>query len=182
VRTRRIENEWKLLNQLAALNPATLHVRGRGVGSAGEYFCVEMRQTAGLIRIAGVAEVRESHAMELNFPRFFPVVPIEVLLQVPVFHPNVDPDTGFVCLWTRTCPGDSVAEAITRAQRIVSWDLMNLSPDHVMQPEAANWYRSEPRSTALPCAFVPVHVSEQLNWFTTPRIPRSGYRRQRLSL
>jgi len=75
----------------------------------------------------------------LRFPRFFPAVPIEATLTLPVFHPNVDSRSGFVCLWTRTSPGDTVMEALRRLQRIVAWAAVNNEAEHVMQPEAARW-------------------------------------------
>ena len=173
MRNRRIENEWRLLHDLAALNPGSLEIVERGVGPNEEYFRVRLNQTTGPVESRDGVGLRDSHLAGFHFPRFFPAVPIEALLMHPVFHPNVDPDTGFVCLWTRVCPGDTVAEALTRLQRVIAWDLANLTPDHVMQPRAAAWYRDTSRPIALPCAFVPLLL---------PKPPGDGVESRRASL
>jgi ubiquitin-protein ligase len=156
VRVRRIQNEWKLLQELESRNRFTLQVLERDASPTAEFFRVRLYRTAGPIKAAGGIELTESHQIEFGFPRFFPAVPIEATLQVPVFHPNVDPDSGFVCLWTRTCIGDTIVEAATRIQRIIAWDLVNFAPDHSMQADAVNWYQSEVRTIALPCSFQPL--------------------------
>ena len=176
VRARRIENEWKLLAEMAAGNPGVLHVRGRETGAAGEVFRVDLGQTPGPVKTAAGVELRDSHRMEFRFPRFFPAVPIEGVLETPVFHPNVDADSGFVCLWTRACPGDTIAEALYRMQRIIAWDLVNMAADHVMQREAVEWSRDESRAIRLPGDFIPLELPQACGSFRAPR-PAS---RQRL--
>lgn len=153
----------------------------RGQGASGEFFQIRLCQTASPIKATGGIELSESHQIEFTFPRFFPAVPIEATLQSPVFHPNVDADNGFVCLWTRTCPGDTIVEAATRIQRIIAWDLVNFAPDHLMQPDAVDWYRNEVRTIGLPCGFQPL-VSTQL-WDGLKHSHESPpeRRRQRLS-
>jgi ubiquitin-protein ligase len=161
VRARRIQSEWKLLQELEAQNPRGLEVLERGVGPLGEFFRIRLYQTASPIKATDGIKLKESHQIEFSFPRFFPAVPIEAILQVPVFHPNVDPDNGFVCLWTRTSPGDTIIEATIRIQLVIAWDLVNLAPDHVMQPDAVDWYHNEGRSIGLPCDFqslIPPHL------------------------
>lgn len=178
MRARRIENEWNLLQRLQAANPDVLCVLQRGIGPAGEFFRVILGRTAGPIRASGHIEIRDSHQIDFRFPRFFPSTPIEACLRVPIFHPNVDPDNGFVCLWTRTSAGDTIIEALTRMQRIISWDLLNLDGDHVIQPNAVGWYHEPARAVVLPCAFEALVVPESL----LPSLHRapSGSRRQRL--
>lgn len=178
MRARRIENEWKLLQELEARNPAILQVLKRGLGPVGEFFRVGLNRTAGPIRVQGGILVRDSHQIEFSFPRFFPAVPIEATLQSPIFHPNVDPGNGFVCLWSRTCAGDTVIEAAFRTQRIIAWDLVNFMPDHLMQQDAVDWYRDGARSISLPCAFEPLISPEPFNWLGRKSTPVQ--RRQRL--
>ena len=71
MRKRRIENEWQLLNECAALNPATLEVLERGIGLEGEYFRLCLNQTVGPVEIAGAIKLRGSHLIEFHFPAFF---------------------------------------------------------------------------------------------------------------
>jgi hypothetical protein len=182
MRERRIQNEWKLLQELGARNADILQVVERGFGSSGEFFRVMLYQTAAPIQATGGITLRESHQIEFNFPRFFPAVPIEASLQAPVFHPNVDPDNGFVCLWTRTCPGDNIVEAATRIQRIIAWDLVNFAPDHLMQTDAVDWYKNEARTIALPCGFQPLIPRQFFDGLSHYESPPLGRLRQRLFL
>ena len=142
---RRVDGEWKLLAEVARLNPGVVEVVARRRLADGDVFEVRLHQTAGIVGWQGAAAVLErSHRVLFRFPRFFPSVPIEATLAPPVFHPNVDPINGFVCLWTRTSPGDTVMEALRRLQRIIAWAAVNYSAEHVMQPEAARWGQEHP--------------------------------------
>ena len=181
MRQRRIENEWRLLEELAALNPASLKDLGRGLGPNGEFFRLRLSESPSPIETASGIELRDSHAIEFHFRRFFPAVPIEAVLADPVFHPNVDPENGFVCLWFHFSPGDRVAEALVRLQLVLAWELLNLTPNHLMQAAAAEWYQEPSRSISLPCAFVPLSLPAPLDYMTTLR-HTSPDRRQRLSL
>lgn len=142
MRERRIANEWKLLSQLEQLNPAILKALRRGIGSNGDFFEAKVSRTPAPVHTRGRIQWVESHSVVFTFPQFFPALPIEANLAVPVFHPNVDPENGFVCLWTRTCSGDTIAEAITRLRQVISWNSVNYSADHVMQPDAIAWKQS----------------------------------------
>jgi len=137
---RRVDQEWKLLQRLAERNPGVVEVVGRRRLADGDIFEVALHQTPGIVGWRGTEPVLErSHRVLLRFPRFFPAVPIEATVAPPVFHPNVDPMSGFVCLWTRTSAGDTVMEALRRLQRIVAWAAVNNAVEHVMQPEAVRW-------------------------------------------
>jgi len=67
------------------------------------------------------------------FARFFPAVPIEAYLTRPVFHPNVHPTTGFVCLWSRFSKADTVIEALCRLHTHVGRSCIQSTPMR-MQP------------------------------------------------
>ncbi|HLW86645.1 MAG TPA: hypothetical protein VKR60_15615 [Candidatus Sulfotelmatobacter sp.] len=97
--------------------------------------------------------VQDCHDVTFHFPRFFPSVPIEASLAQAVFHPNVHPENGFVCLWDGFSPGDTVLEAAGQLQRVIGWQLVNERADHLMQPQALAWYRNPERSMRLPLAF-----------------------------
>src|SRR5712692_910090 len=97
LRDRRLRNEWDLLQEMGRANPSTLDIL---VGEP-ELFRITLHQTRGTLRRGGQNALVSSHAAEIRFPRFFPSLTIEARLLHPVFHPNVDPDSGFVCLWER---------------------------------------------------------------------------------
>ena len=160
LRERRIENEWSLLEGLADANPAVVEVLGRQSGEEQTLFRIAVHQTAGILQNVGGMRFEFSLLAVLRFTRFFPSVPIELNLQVPVFHPNVDPANGFVCLWNRFDPSDNVVEALRRLQLVVSWSSVNLDAVHVMQPDAVKWYQDAGRETKLPLEFTPLRCPE----------------------
>jgi hypothetical protein len=154
-RARRLDNEWQAVCRLAALNPNALILLERRSGTVPEVFSFQLRQTEGL-RIPPPANATAStHACELRFPRFYPAVPLEAYLHEPVFHPNIDPVNGFLCLWERTSPGDTATDAICRVQAMVVWKMFNLEGIHVMQPDAATWFLQQ-TNRALPLPHTPV--------------------------
>lgn len=127
IRERRIRNEWDWLRRAAASNPGRLLVPV---------------DPGGLVRLPETPYYRMdgSHgrgiAVRFEFPPYYPAVPLEAWLAFPVLHPNVHPENGFVCLWDTRQEGVSLVEAVRQLQRVVTWELYNLSADHVMQPEA----------------------------------------------
>lgn len=150
LRQRRLAGEWRALQLLAAANPETLRVEGRRSAGGGDAFEFVLLRTSGLLAPDTVT-VR-THAARLLFPRFFPAMPIEAYLSQPVFHPNIDPQTGFVCLWSRWSAGDTVVNAVRRLQAIITWRLVCLDAPHVMQADAREWYGSAGRvALPLPC-------------------------------
>lgn len=149
VHKRRVEQEWKLLLALAAENPEVLQDCVREDKPDGTLFRFQLLQTQALVEEAGQLQILHEHTVTLRFPRFFPAVPIEASLARPVFHPNVHPETGFVCLWNRFSSGDTVIEAVRQLQKVISWQVHNETPDHVMQPEALTWQKGA-ESAALP--------------------------------
>jgi ubiquitin-protein ligase len=174
---RRVAEEWKLLQKLAEQNPGVLEVAARRRLSDGEQFEVTLHQTSGIVGWRGTEAVLErSHRAVFRFPRFFPAVPLEATLARVVFHPNVDPRSGFVCLWTRTSPGDTVLEAVRRLQRIIAWAAVNCDAEHVMQPQAVEWARE--RKDRTPLDFTPLVELEEFKRDRDYAAPRE--RRPRL--
>jgi len=159
----RVSNEWKLLQQLALLNRSVIDIWDRRSVAVEDLFRVALRQTCGIVQTAATREFAFLHTIEIRFARFFPSVPIEVYLTTPIFHPNVDPCNGFVCLWNRFGPGDTVSEALYRLQHIISWTWVNLDNVHVMQLDAAEWYEDPLRRTTLPLTFTPLHWPRQFS-------------------
>lgn len=146
-----------MLQSLAETNPGWLEVGEKSRLPDGQSFRCTLRQSPALLEQAEGLDagllVQDSHEVTFRFPRFFPAVPIEASLARAVFHPNVHPENGFVCLWDSFSPGDTVIEAAGQLQRVISWQLVNERPDHLMQPHALEWYRSPGRLLSLPLVF-----------------------------
>lgn len=159
---RRVEQEWRLLQSIADANPEIVRIIARRATETGIAFEIELAETSSLIAGRGGRSISDVHKAILHFPRFFPSMPIEVRLPAPVFHPNVHPETGFVCLWARFSPGDTVVEAVAQLQRVITWELVNREVDHLMQPAALEWFDSPARSEPLPLSCRRIHKPEGL--------------------
>ena len=122
-RERRIRNEAALLREMAALNRERLQI-------------VELTDDEFRLILHTPAHGAGVHSLKLVFAPYFPAVPIEAYLDVPVRHPNVHPVTGFICLWDKHSTGDTVIEALRQTQRVLSGELRNGEADHLMQPES----------------------------------------------
>ncbi len=155
-----MEQEWRLLQLLAGTNPGRLEVGDKSRLPEGQSFRCTLQQSPALVEQEARLEVQDCHEVTFRFPRFFPSVPIEASLARAVFHPNVHPENGFVCLWDSFSPGDTVIEAAGQLQRVISWQLVNERPDHLMQPRALEWYRSPGRSLSLPLVYQPLQKPE----------------------
>ena len=164
MRTRRIENEWLSLEALQRLNPERMRFAG-----AGELVWVEVDGFSALCR-APVAEesmseaVASRHRVRIAFPRYYPTMPVEVYLDAPVFHPNVNPDNGFVCLWTRHRVQTTLEQTLAQLQRVLAWALLNVDADHVVQPDALDWYARPGVRDQLPLHFVPMTPVQSRAW------------------
>jgi len=159
----RVRNEWEVLRQVALLNPSFVEILDCRSAPEEDLFRVTLHQACGIVQVGATREFVFSHTAEICFARFFPSVPIEVHLATPIFHPNIDPANGFVCLWSKFSPGDTVLEVLYRLQHIISWNLVNLEGAHVMQREAAKWYEDPSRQTALPLSCTPLRWPEQFS-------------------
>ena len=149
---RRVEQEWRLLQSLAGANPGVVEVGEKRPSDNGEVFTFNLFKTGALIETPEGLTLVETHRVAIHFPRFFPSIPLEASLARPVFHPNVNPENGFVCLWNRFSPGDTVVEAVAQLQRVITWQLVNQEHDHRMQPGALDWFNDPSRRTHLPLA------------------------------
>lgn len=152
LRKQRIENEWELLQHLAEANPSLLTIHKRRPND----FLLTLHETPAAARVNNEIKTCSDHEVCLSFARFFPTVPIEAYLRRPVFHPNVHPDTGFVCLWGRFSLRDTVVEALCQLQRVLTYSLLSESADHVMQPEALKWADQERAAGKLPLQCTPL--------------------------
>ena len=127
---RRLREEWVLLAELAARNPERL----TDMAADDTTFWVTLRATPA--RSLEGELVIDRHRLRLEYPRFFPALPLELYLETPVFHPNVHPLTGFVCLWDRHRTSHTVEHALHKTAAMLGWKLLNGEPRHTMQPAA----------------------------------------------
>ena len=164
---RRLASEWELLLNLADRNPArinsmrldgatlSLHLHGPAAAPA----CPNER-----------ASLISTHAIRVEFPVHFPAVPMEMFLAIPVFHPNVHPETGFVCLWDRHRVSNTIEHALHKTVAMLCGELRNPLPLHVMQPAAE---KHPVRTDAMPLLGV---IYDPGPVYSTPVVSR----RQRL--
>jgi hypothetical protein len=150
VYSRRVGNEWREACDLEARNTDVIRFTPPRTDGGDTILTVTFCRTPGLVSGPEGLTVRTEHTAELRFPRFYPAVPIEAYLRIPVFHPNVDPGNGFVCLWDRVSPGDTVAAAVLYLHQIIVWRMFNVAAEHVMQPAAAAWHAAGAGGGALP--------------------------------
>ena len=127
---RRLREEWALLAELAAHNPDRL----TDLAADDTTFWVTLHATPAL-SLEGES-ILDQHRLRLDYPRFFPALPLELSLETPVFHPNVHALTGFVCLWDRHRTSNTVEHALHKTVAMLGWKLLNSEPRHTMQPAA----------------------------------------------
>jgi hypothetical protein len=150
LRDRRLENEWALLLKLCEMNHGHVGAPCRKPDGEADEFSITLNHTGALVRNSCGLRVEQRHMVRFRYPRFYPAVSIEAYISPPVFHPNVHPESGFVCLWDRYAAGDSILEAIRQLQRVITWALMNSEARHLLQPDALIWHRDAGRATELP--------------------------------
>jgi hypothetical protein len=152
----RLANEWDLLLELCESNCGTLGTPEREFHGDGDEFRLVVRATGGLRKEDGRLLLVQEHAVRFRYPRFFPAVSADGFLDLPLFHPNVDPETGFVCLFDRFSAGDTIVSAVVRMQRVISWVSFNPRAEHLLQPSALAWHAEPGREWHLPLPAVPV--------------------------
>lgn len=129
LRERRIDEEWKLLQKLAEVNPRVL----AGIDRSDKGFLVELRESPAWAGTQERPEMVREHAMRYVFPRYYPALPLEGYLARPVLHPNVDAVNGFVCLWRSYCPEQTIVDAVVITRAVLSWNAVNGGLEHRMQ-------------------------------------------------
>ena len=150
LRSDRVDREWRLLERLAAANPDQLELLERRTSPSEDVFQVRLHKSPGLeTAVDSDLQIRDVHRFRLVFTRFFPDVPVECYVDEPLFHPNVRPETGFVCLWEEANPRDTTIQAVARAQAMAAYRMVNLGDPHQMNREAAGWYRQVGRPHQL---------------------------------
>jgi ubiquitin-protein ligase len=130
LRSRRMEEEWQLLEKLVCANP---HVFA-GINKSAEEFHVALKESPAWIQRGCKRQIETEHAVRYVYPHYYPTLPLEGYFVRPIAHINVDPITGFVCLWDRYRPAQTIVNAILITRAIMSWKTANRDPAHCMQP------------------------------------------------
>ena len=157
LRRDRIEKEWTFLSRLAERNPEYVEMFDRVSSPVEDVFRVRLHRSPGIERLDGRSmRRRDVHTLRLAFTRFYPEMPIECYVEEPLFHPNVKPQSGFVCLWEQANTRDTVIQALARTQAIAAYRMVNTRSVHQMNREAAAWYQS----VAVPQNLVPLTWDE----------------------
>jgi hypothetical protein len=157
LRRDRVEREWRLLERLARVNPQMLEIVTRRSTPTGDAFHLQLHGSLGIERVDGAKILtRLDHPIRLEFTRFYPDVPIECYVDAPLFHPNVRPETGFVCLWEQANSRDSAIQAVARAQAMAAFRMVNMGSAHLMNKPAGEWYQK----VAVPQSLVPLTWDE----------------------
>jgi ubiquitin-protein ligase len=129
-----MQSEWLLLRKLAEANPEIIS----SIDRTADAFYVHFSDTPGWITNADSPVVMREHWIEYLFPRYYPSLPPEAYCRRPAFHPNVHPETGFVCLWVDYLSKRSIVDAVVTTRAVLSHQAMNLDAQHCMQPGAFN--------------------------------------------
>jgi hypothetical protein len=149
LRTRRIGGEWELLAALAAANAAAL-----AATRVEDEFHVFMRQSPAWVKSSSEPRIATEHDLRFVYPRFYPVLPLEAYFVCPILHVNVDPVTGFVCLWREYQPSQTIVDAVLITRAIMACETANWDPVHCMQPDAVA-FRSKSHALPMPALTLP---------------------------
>ncbi|WP_158822418.1 ubiquitin-conjugating enzyme E2 [Granulicella sp. S156] len=132
---RRLQAEWELLQRLARLNPSRL----TDLSVEDRLFRLTLRETSARLARAIPDGPVTVHHLRVIYPTYFPAVPLEVYVDNAFWHPNVHPETGFVCIWEQHRVDHTVEHALHKVVAMVGGRLYNREALHVMQPGALDW-------------------------------------------
>jgi len=158
LRDDRIQNEWRLLEQLARLNPGAVRAERHERSPGKDVFLVRLNESSGVESIdrEGNPVIRHSHTLRFVFQRYYPDMPVEAYVDQPLFHPNIRPETGFVCLWESSSADYTIVQAVARARAMAAFRMVNLGTAHLMNRGAAQWYTQ----VGMPRQLVPLSWDE----------------------
>ena len=176
---RRLQAEWELLQTLAQLNPERL----TGISAEDRIFRFTLHQTPTRLAHSTHDNPVTVHHLRVLYPSYFPAVPLEVYVDDAFWHPNVHPETGFVCVWEGHRVDNTVEHALHKVVAMMAGRLYNRQAIHVMQPEALSWIEQRNDEDSAPNGVKPLigiaHDTFSLDCFVTGQGTKK--RRQRLS-
>jgi ubiquitin-protein ligase len=158
LRNRRIEMEWQLLEALADANRATF----AAITQSEDEFRVDMRESPAWVSGGRERRVETAHALRFAYPRYYPSLPLEGYFIRPIFHINVDPATGFVCLWRDYRPAQTIVDAILITRTIMAGKVANRDLAHIMQPDAV-LINGESDKFSMPSLTLPISCRPPLS-------------------
>lgn len=129
LRDRRMEEEWQLLEALACANPRIV----AEITRSSEEFHVVLKESRAWVLDGSKLKAENEHTVRYVYPRYYPTLPIDGYFASPIAHVNVDPVTGFVCLWESYRPSQTIVDAILITRSIMACRTANLNPVHCMQ-------------------------------------------------
>ena len=132
LRDRRMDTEWQMLEALAQANEPTFAALTR----ARDAFHILMRESPAWVGKSSERQIETEHSLRYVYPRYYPSLPLEGYFSRPIFHVNVDPATGFVCLWKDYRPAQTIIDAILITRAIMACKAANLDRAHRMQDDA----------------------------------------------
>jgi hypothetical protein len=176
VRETRIAGECQLVQELAILNPDRIQELEQQERGSIQLSLFRSPALGEKPEAGQPPSIVDRHRVRIEFPRYYPSVPCEVFLSRPAFHPNIDPENGFVCLWDKHRVANTVETAIVKLTAVLAWELLNSDAPHIMQPTALDWYRLLPQEER------PVPLASPIWKRTVPPLPQDTQRRKRLSL
>lgn len=150
LRNRRMEIEWQLLEALAAANPTSFG----SVIRLQDEFRILMRESPAWVGSSKEGRVETEHELRYVYPRYYPSLPLEGYFVRPVLHVNVDPVTGFVCLWKDYRPAQTIVDAILITRAIMACKVANWDPAHRLQ-EVSVLERSGAYALSMPALTIP---------------------------
>jgi ubiquitin-protein ligase len=132
LRNRRMDTEWQMFETLANANKATF----ASITRAQDEFHILMRESPAWVGAGNERHIETEHALRYVYPRYYPSLPLEGYFVRPILHVNVDPETGFVCLWKDCRPAQTIIDAILITRTIMACKTANFEPGHRMQHNA----------------------------------------------
>lgn len=146
LRNRRMDAEWQLLQALANANPATF----AEILRLEEGFRCTMQLSPAWVKHGSERRVETEHVLRYVYPRYYPSLPLEGYFVRPIVHLNVDPATGFACLWQEYRPAQTIIDAILITRAIMAHRVANQGSLHQMQPDAGELCELPMPPLALP--------------------------------
>jgi ubiquitin-protein ligase len=148
LRERRMDTEWELLEVLAGANEQTL----AAITRAENEFRIVMRESPAWVGGPNALRIETEHTLRYVYPRYYPALPLEGYFVRPVSHINVDPVTGFVCLWQEYQPAQTIVDAILITRAIMAYKAANHTAAHRMQQDP---FPDETYSLPMPPLTIP---------------------------
>ncbi len=152
-----MEAEWQLLEALASANQTVFAAITRST----DEFRVALRKSPAWIEKDSTRHIESEHELRYVYPRYYPTLPLEAYFARPVSHINVDPVTGFVCLWQDYHMKHTIVDAILITRAIMSWQIANRAPAHRMQQEECSSLSIQPLTLPISCLPLLQHRSSR---------------------